>query len=39
MTRRSFFRFFIIGGLAGYLAKKFKIKARPKKARFWRKVS
>jgi hypothetical protein len=38
MTRRDFFRFFIIGGLAGLLTKKLKIKSEPKKARFWKKA-
>jgi hypothetical protein len=39
MTRRVFFRFFVIGGLIGAISKKFKIKQKPKKAKFWRKVS
>ena len=39
MTRRDFFRLFIIGGLAGLFSKKLKIKAKPKKARFWRKLN
>ncbi len=39
MTRRDFFRFVVIGGLAGFFSKKLKIKVRPKKAKFWRKVS
>jgi hypothetical protein len=39
MTRRDFFKFFVVGGLIGFLNRKLKIKARPKKARFWRKVN
>jgi hypothetical protein len=39
MTRRDFFKFFVIGGIAGFFTKKLKIKAKSKKARFWKKVS
>ncbi len=39
MTRRDFFRFIVIGGLVGVISKKLKIKASPKKAKFWRKVN
>jgi hypothetical protein len=39
MTRRDFFRFFVIGSLIGAVSRKFKIKEKPKKAKFWRKVS
>ncbi len=39
MKRRDFFRFFVIGGLIGAISRKFKIKKKPKKAKFWRKVS
>lgn len=38
MTRRDFFKFVIVGGVVGFLSKKLKIKAGPKKARFWRKL-
>ena len=38
MTRRDFFRFVVIGGVVGFISRKFKIKEKPKKARFWRKV-
>jgi hypothetical protein len=38
MTRRDFFRFFVLGGVVALLAKKIKIKSKPKKARFWRKL-
>jgi hypothetical protein len=38
MTRRDFFRLFIVSGLAGYLGKKLRIKGRPRKARFWRRL-
>lgn len=39
MTRRDFFRFIVLGGLVGFLSKKLRIKTKPKKAMFWRKVS
>jgi hypothetical protein len=38
MTRRDFFRFFLIGGVVAFLGKKIKIKSKSKKARFWRKL-
>jgi len=38
MTRRDFFRFFIIGSILSLLAKKVKAEQRPKKAMFWRRV-
>jgi len=38
MTRRAFFRFFIIGGILSLLGKKVKAEQRPKKAMFWRRV-
>jgi hypothetical protein len=29
----------MVGGLLGFIAKKLKLKEKPKKAKFWRKVS
>ena len=39
MTRRDFFRFFIIGGLLSLLGKKIKLESKPQKAMFWRKIN
>jgi hypothetical protein len=38
MTRRDFFRFFVIVGAVGLAMKKLRIKSKPKKARFWKKL-
>jgi hypothetical protein len=39
MTRRDFFRFVVIGGLIGYIGKRLKIKQKPQKAMFWKRVN
>ncbi len=39
MTRRDFFKFIVIGGIVGFLSRKLKTRAKPKKARFWRKAN
>ncbi len=39
MTRRDFFRFIVLGGLLGFLGRKFRLKIKPKKAMFWKRVS
>jgi hypothetical protein len=38
MTRRDFFRFFVLGGIWGFFSKRIKIKSKPKRARFWKKA-
>ena len=39
MTRRDFFRFMVLGSIVGYFSKKIKILKKPRKAKFWRKVT
>ncbi len=40
MTRRDFLRFFLLGGILGFLGKKMKaLKTESQKAMFWRKIS
>jgi len=40
MTRRDFLRFFLLGGILSFFSKKPELlKAGPRKAMFWRKVS
>jgi hypothetical protein len=39
MSRRDFFRFIVLGGLLGYISKKLRIRIKPRKAMFWRKVA
>jgi len=38
LTRREFFRFFIIGGILSLLSKKVRAEQKPKVAMFWRRV-
>jgi len=38
MTRREFFRFFIIGGILSLLGKKVNAGQKPKEAMFWRRI-
>jgi hypothetical protein len=38
LTRRDFFRFFLIGGILSLLRKKVKAEQRPKEAMFWRRI-
>ncbi len=38
LTRRDFFRFFLIGGILSLLRKKVKAEQKPKEAMFWRKI-
>lgn len=39
LTRREFFKFFLIGGIIHLFSKKIKAENRPKKAMFWRRLS
>jgi hypothetical protein len=38
LTRREFFRFFLIGGLIHIFKKKVKAEEKPKEAMFWRRL-
>jgi hypothetical protein len=38
LTRREFFRFFLIGGIIHMFKKKVKAEEKPKVAMFWRRV-
>jgi hypothetical protein len=38
LTRRDFFRFFLIGGLLSLLRKKVKAEQKPREAMFWKRV-
>lgn len=38
LTRRDFFRLFLIGGLLSLLSKKVKAEQKPRKAMFWKKM-
>jgi len=38
MTRREFFRFFLMGGIFSLLSKKVKAEQPLKKAMFWRRI-
>jgi hypothetical protein len=38
MTRREFFRFFLLGGILSLFSKKVKAERPPKEAMFWRRV-
>lgn len=39
MTRREFFKFFIIGGIFSLIGKKVRAGTKPQKAKFWRKIN
>jgi hypothetical protein len=39
LTRRNFFRLFIIGGILSLLRKKVKAEQKPKEAMFWRRIN
>lgn len=38
LTRREFFRFFLLGGILSLLSKKVKAEEKPKEAMFWRRI-
>jgi hypothetical protein len=38
LTRRDFFRFFLIGGILSLLRKKVKAEQKPKEAMFWKRI-
>lgn len=38
LTRRDFFRFFLIGGFLSLLRKKVKAEQKPREAMFWKRV-
>jgi hypothetical protein len=38
LTRREFFRFFVIGGILSLFGKKVKAEEKPKVAMFWKRV-
>jgi hypothetical protein len=38
LTRRDFFRFFLIGGFLSLLRKKVKAEQKPREAMFWKRI-